>query len=41
MTKTPRLGKSGIEYLDYVWNFYSGCRHKEEGKCPPAHFLPL
>ncbi len=30
-----RLSKSGIEYLDYVWNFYSGCRHKQQGICPP------
>lgn len=36
MTNTPRLSKSGIEYLDYVWNFYSGCRHKEQNKCPPV-----
>ncbi len=25
MNKTPRLSKSGIEYLDYAWNFESGC----------------
>ncbi|KKM99045.1 hypothetical protein LCGC14_1151830 [marine sediment metagenome] len=25
MNRTPRLGKTGIEYLDYVWNFESGC----------------
>ena len=25
MNRTPRLGKSSIEYLDYVWNFCSGC----------------
>ncbi|KKL66379.1 hypothetical protein LCGC14_2145590 [marine sediment metagenome] len=25
MNKTPRLSKSAIEYLDYVWNFASGC----------------
>lgn len=25
MNRTPRLSKSGIEYLDYVWNFASGC----------------
>jgi protein gp37 len=37
-----RLSKSGIEWLKntdgsagYAWNFYSGCRHKEQGKCPP------
>ena len=34
MNKTPRLSKSGIEYLDYVWNFYSGCLHKKMGICP-------
>jgi protein gp37 len=28
-SKLIRLGPSGIEYLDYVWNFYSGCQHKE------------
>ena len=33
MTKIPRLSRSGIEYLDYVWNFYSGCHHKEMGIC--------
>jgi protein gp37 len=33
-TKLIRLGPSGIEYLDYVWNFYSGCRHIQQGKCP-------
>ncbi len=27
MTRTPRLGKSNIEYLDRVWNFESGCTH--------------
>jgi protein gp37 len=27
MTGLTRLGKSGIEYLDYAWNPYSGCRH--------------
>ncbi len=25
MNRTPRLSKSAIEYLDYVWNFESGC----------------
>jgi len=30
-----RLGPSGIEYLTHTWNFYSGCRHKQQGKCPP------
>ena len=33
VNKTPRLSKSGIEYLGYVWNFYSGCRHKQMGIC--------
>ena len=33
MNKTPRLSKSGIEYLDYVWNFYSGCHNKKLGIC--------
>lgn len=34
MNKTPRLSKSGIEYLDYAWNFYSGCLNSERGICP-------
>lgn len=34
MNKTPRLSKSGIEYLDYGWNFYSGCHNKKLGICP-------
>lgn len=34
MNRTPRLSRSGIEYLDYVWNFYSGCRNSENGVCP-------
>ena len=25
MNRTPRLSKSAIEYLDYAWNFESGC----------------
>ena len=25
MNRTPRLSKSNIEYLDYVWNLESGC----------------
>ncbi len=33
--KLIRLGHSGIEYLDKVWNFYSGCRHQQTGVCPP------
>ncbi len=34
--KTPRLGPTGIDkYIEKVWNFYSGCKHQEEGKCPP------
>jgi protein gp37 len=31
--KRPRLSKSGIEYLDYTWNFYSGCRNWEQRIC--------
>lgn len=34
--KRPRLSKSGIEYLDYAWNFYSGCKNGENGICPIA-----
>ncbi len=35
--KKPRLGPTGIDkYIDIVWNFYSGCRHKEQGQCPPV-----
>jgi protein gp37 len=36
LNKLIRLGPSGIDYIDLVWNFYSGCRHKEQGKCPPV-----
>ncbi len=28
-----RLSKSGIDYLDYVWNFESGCTHGGAGRC--------
>jgi protein gp37 len=35
MNKLIRLGPTGIEYAKYAWNPYSGCRHKEQGKCPP------
>ncbi len=34
MNKTPRLSKSGIEYLDYSWGIFSGCRNLQEGICP-------
>jgi len=34
MNRTPRLSKSGIEYLNYVWNFYSGCYNWKNGICP-------
>lgn len=34
MNKTPRLSKSGIEYLDYSWGIFSGCRNLEKGVCP-------
>ncbi len=33
MMNRARLSKSGIEYLDYAWNFYSGCYHKQIGIC--------
>ena len=33
MSNTPRLSKSGIEYLDYAWNFYSGCENWATGIC--------
>lgn len=36
MKSTPRLSKTGIEYGDLAWNFYSGCQHKAQGKCPPV-----
>ena len=29
-----RLSKTGIEYGDLSWNFYPGCLHKPQGKCP-------
>ncbi len=28
------LSKSDIEYLDFVWNFYTGCDHWRSGVCP-------
>ncbi len=28
------LGKTAIEYGDRNWNFYPGCLHKPQGKCP-------
>lgn len=34
MNKTPRLSKSGIEYLDYSWGVFSGCHNLEFGICP-------
>ena len=34
MNKTPRLSKSGIEYLDYQWGIFSGCRNWQNGICP-------
>ncbi len=27
------MQKSGIEYLDFVWNFYTGCKNQETGVC--------
>lgn len=34
MNKTPRLSKSGIEYLDYQWGIFSGCHNWKNGICP-------
>jgi len=34
MNKTPRLSKSGIEYLDYSWGIFSGCENWASGICP-------
>ncbi len=34
MSKTPRLSKSGIEYLDYNWGIFSGCKNLQLGICP-------
>ena len=34
MNKTPRLSKSGIEYLDYQWGIFSGCENWANGICP-------
>ncbi|KKK61197.1 hypothetical protein LCGC14_3016750, partial [marine sediment metagenome] len=31
--KTPRLSKSGVEYLDYSWGVWSGCRNLQAGIC--------
>ncbi len=33
MNKTPRLSKSGIEYLDYMWGIFSGCHNHLLGIC--------
>ena len=33
MNKTPRLSKSGIEYLDYMWGIFSGCQNLQKGVC--------
>jgi len=34
MNKTPRLSKSGIEYIDYSWGIFSGCMNLDTGICP-------
>jgi len=34
MNKTPRLSKSGIEYLDCSWGIFSGCHNIQLGICP-------
>ena len=31
--KKPRLSKSGVEYLDYSWGVWSGCRNLQAGIC--------
>jgi protein gp37 len=28
------MNKTKIEYLNYCWNFYTGCKNKELGICP-------
>jgi len=33
LSNAPRLSKSGIEYLDYSWGIWSGCRNLETGIC--------
>lgn len=33
MNNRPRLSESGIEYLDYAWNFFSGCTNWANGNC--------
>jgi len=33
MNKTPRLSKSGIEYLGYQWGIFSGCHNWWNGIC--------
>jgi hypothetical protein len=34
--KLIRLSKTGIEHGDWAWNWLSGCKHKDQGKCPPV-----
>jgi protein gp37 len=34
VNKTPRLSKSGVEYLDYSWGIFSGCHNHDNGICP-------
>lgn len=31
---TKKLNKTGIEYGDLNWNFYPGCLHKPQSRCP-------
>ena len=33
MNRTPRLSKSGIEYLGYSWGIFSGCLNHLRGIC--------
>lgn len=33
LNRTPRLSKSGIEYLDFSWGIFSGCENQLLGIC--------
>jgi protein gp37 len=34
LKRREKMNKTGVEYLDYQWNFYPGCKHWENGICP-------
>jgi len=34
VNRAPRLSRSGIEYIDFSWGIFSGCRNLELGICP-------